>query len=123
MDKKYVDLFKELTRATAVTSEQVMDYDHENNNTEGFDTAKMMRDDYEALHDRLEEDYKLTKDDVIKLLLGAMIQAHHIENRIAALRKAMTGYQTVLLPKLQEIVDNAETDEDVAKLAEEKFNS
>ena len=33
MNKKYVDLLKAIARATAVTSEQVMDHDHEQNDS------------------------------------------------------------------------------------------
>ena len=121
MDKHYIDLFKELTSATAVSAEQVMDYDHEKKDEKGFVTAKTMRDDYEALYDRLNEEYNLTKSDAAKLLVGIMIQLNHIQDRIAALRKAVTGYQTDVIPKLQDIVDNAESDEDAAKIANEKF--
>ena len=121
MDKHYIDLFKELTRATAVSAEQVMDYDHEKEDEKGFETAKIMRDDYEALYDRLNDEYSLTKSDAAKLLVGIMIQLNHIQDRIAALRKAVTGYQTDVIPKLQDIVDNAESDEEAAKIANEKF--
>ena len=121
MDKHYIDLFKELTRATAVSAEQVVDYDHEKEDEKGFETAKIMRDDYEALYDRLNDEYSLTKSDAAKLLVGIMIQLNHIQDRIAALRKAVTGYQTDVIPKLQDIVDNAESDEEAAKIANEKF--
>ena len=33
----------------------------------------------------------------------------------------MTGYQTDLIPKLQEVLDEAETDDEVAQLSNEKF--
>ena len=121
MDKKYIGLFKELARATAVSAEQVMDYDHEQNDEKGFETAKVMRDDYEALHDRLTDDYIMNKADAAKLLVAVMIQLNHLQDRLAAIRKATTGYQTDVIPKLQDIVDNAEDDDAVAKMAEEKF--
>lgn len=121
MDKHYIDLFKELAHATAVAAEQVMDYDHEKEDEKGFETAKTMRDDYEALYDRLNNEYSLTKNDAAKLLVGIMIQLNNIQDRIAALRKAVTGYQTDVIPKLQDIVDNAKSDEDAAKIANEKF--
>lgn len=121
MDKKYIELFKELTRATAVSAEQVMDYDHEKGDEKGFETAKTMRDDFEAFHDRLNEDYRMTKADGAKLLVGIMIQLNQIQDRITALRKAVAAYQTDVIPKLQEIVDNAQDDKEAAKIAEEKF--
>ena len=121
MDKKYVDLFKELTRATAVAAEQVMEYDNQKGDQEAFNTAQIMRDDFEALYNRLADDYVLTKADATKLLVGIMVQLSQAQDRIATLRKAVAGYQTDLIPKLQEIVDTAEDDDAAAKMANEKF--
>lgn len=121
MDKKYIELFKELTRASAVLAEQVMEMDDAQHDDKGFEAAKTMRDDYEALHDRLDENYELTKNDATKLLVCIMLQVQQLQNRIKMLRKAATGYQTDLIPKLQDIVDNAEDDESAAKMAKEKF--
>ena len=121
MDKRYIELFKELARATAVSAEQVMDYDKAQEDEKGFETAKLMRDDFEALYDRLTDDYVMSKADAAKFLVGTMIQLNHIQDTIQALRKAATGYQTDIIPKLQDIVDNAENDDAVAKMAEEKF--
>lgn len=121
MDKVYIDLFKELARATAVSAEQVMDYDKAQEDEKGFETAKIMRDDYEQLYDRLTDDYTMTRGDAAKLLVGVMIQLNHLQDKITAIRKATTGYQTDIIPKLQDIVDNTKTDEEVAKMADEKF--
>lgn len=121
MDKKYIELFKELTRASAVLAEQVMEMDDTQHDDKGFEAAKIMRDDYEALHDRLDENYELTKNDATRLLVCIMLQVQQLQNRIKMLRKAATGYQTDLIPKLQDIVDNAEDDEAAAKMAKEKF--
>jgi len=124
MDKKYIELFKNLAQATAVTAEQVMDYDHSKNDEKGYDTAKIMRDDYQALTDSIDslsEKYQPTKSDIAKLLVAAMVQTNQLQNRIDALKKAMTGYQTDVIPKLQEVLDKAENDDDAVRLAEEKF--
>lgn len=124
MDKKYIELFKNLAQATAVTAEQVMDYDHSKSDEKGYDTAKIMRDDYQALTDSIDslsEKYQPTKSDIAKLLVAAMVQTNQLQNRIDALKKAMTGYQTDIIPKLQEVLDKAENDDDAVRLAEEKF--
>lgn len=121
MDKSYITLFNELARATAVTSEQVMDYDHGKGDEKGFQTAMTMRDDYEALKDRINETYEMNKTDAAKLLVAAYIQISQLQDRIEALKKALTGYQTDVLPKLQLIVDEAKTDEEATKMANEKF--
>lgn len=117
MDKKYLDLFKKLAQATAVTAEQVMEYDESKNDTKGFETAQIMRNDYQALADTLEEGFTMSKGDAAKLLVATMIQANQLQDRIDNLKKAMVGYQTDLIPKLQEIMNKATNDEEAIKLA------
>lgn len=121
MDKKYIELFKTLAQATAVSAEQVMDYDKAQGDEKGLQTATTMRDDFQELFDRINEDFILSKGDAARLLVGAMIQVNQLQDRINALKKAMTGYQTDVIPKLQEIVDNAENDEMANQMANEKF--
>ena len=124
MDKKYTTLFRDLAQATAATAEQVMDYDSQKNDEKGFETAKVMRDDFQALADsidNLHEGYQINKADIARLLVGAMIQTNQIQDRINNLKKAMAGYQTDVIPKLQEILDNAKDDEEASKMANEKF--
>lgn len=124
MDKKYVTLFQELAQATAVTSETVMDYDRQKGDDKGLETATSMRNDFQELTDRIKaagDEYIPTKNDAAKLLVAAMIQANQIQTRIENLQKAMAGYQTDVVPKLQEIVDNAKDDDDARKIANEEF--
>ena len=124
MNKKYITLFKELAQATAVTAEQVMDYDKQQNDDKGFYAAKIMRDDFQELTDNITgagDNYVPKQPDIARLLVAATVQVNQLQNRINALKKAMTGYQTDVIPKLQEILDKAETDEEVMKLADEKF--
>ena len=121
MHKKYLELFKELTRATAVAAEQVMDYDKEKNDDKGFDTAKTMRDDFEALHEKLTAesfDGNLTKAEYAKLLFGCYVIVGNLQDRIEALKKAIAGYQSDLVPKLSKIIEAAD-DAEAQKLADE----
>ena len=123
MDKKYIELFKNLAQTTAATAETVMDYDHQKDDQKGLETATIMRDDYQALAeslDNLKEDYEINKVDAARLLVAAMIQINQIQSRINNLKQAMVGYQTDVIPKLQEVVD-ASDDEAASKLANEKF--
>ena len=123
MHKKYLELFRELTRATAVAAEQVMDYDKEKNDDKGFETAKTMRDDFETLHEKLVAesfDGNLTKAEYAKLLVGCYVTVGNLQDRIQALQKAIAGYQTDLIPKLDAII-TAENDEDAQAIAEERF--
>lgn len=121
MDKKYVELFKELAKATAVSAEQVMDYDRAKSDEAGLKTAQTMRDDYNALHDKINDGSELDKADFAKLLVGAMIVVNQIQDRLTTLQKAMSGYQTDLIPKLNKIIE-AETEDEVKKLATEEFS-
>ena len=121
MDKKYIDLFQKLAQATAVTAEQVMEYDKAQGDTKGLETAQTMRDDYQTLADTLIDNYTMSKGDAAKLLVAIIIQTNQLQSRIDNLKQAMVGYQTDLIPKLQEIVDKATNDEEAIKLAEEKF--
>ena len=121
MDKKYITLFKDLAQATAVLAEQVMEYDRGKGEEEALKTATIMRNDYQDLADKIKADeYNMTKSDAAKFLVAAMIQANQLQDKMNNLKKAMTGYQTDLIPKLQELVD-AENDEAVIQLANEKF--
>ena len=50
-----------------------------------------------------------------------MIQVNQMQDKISNFKKAMAGYQTDVVPKLQAIVDEAKTDEEAEKMANEKF--
>ena len=121
MDKKYIELFKELARATAVAAEQVMDYDKEKKDDKGFDTAKMMRDDFETLHEKISAETfngELTKAEYAKMLVGCYVIVGNLQDRIVALQKAVAGYQTDIVPKLSKIIE-ADTEEAAQTLAKE----
>lgn len=124
MDKTYIDLFKELTKATEIAAEQVMEYDHSKGDTKAEETAKIMRDDYAALHDKLaSDDFDgiLTKNDFSKLLAGVYIVTNNLRDRIAGMKKAIVGYETDLMPKLQAIVEQTSSDEEANKMASESL--
>ena len=124
MDKKYIELLKNLAQATAITAEQVVEYDRQKNDEKGIETAKIMRDDFQSLLDamnNLGNEYQLNRTDTARLLVAAMIQTNQLQDRINSLKKAIDGYQKDIIPKLQEILDVATSDEDAIKLANEKF--
>ena len=81
-----------------------------------------MRNDYQALTDRISTDgYNLNKSDAAKLLVGVMILVNQLQDKINNLKKAIAGYQTDIIPKLQDIVDNAKDDNEAKSMADEKF--
>ncbi len=120
MNKKYITLFKDLAQATAASAETVMEYDRAKGDQKGLETATIMRDDFQDLASKIDDDYILNKGDAAKLLVGAMIMANQLQDKINSLKKALTGYQTDVIPKLQLVVD-APSEEEAHQLAEEKF--
>jgi len=119
MEAKYVELFKELTRATAVAAEQVMEYDNQQNDKDGFEKARMMRDDFENLHSKLSDNFDgtLTKAEYAKLLVGAYVITNNLKDKITVLKRSIKAYEEELIPRLNEIVDT-ENEEDVQKVAD-----
>ena len=122
MDKKYIELFKNLAQTTAATAEQVMDYDREHGDNQGLETATFMRNDFQELANRMSNDeYTLVKNDAAKLVVGVMIVVNQLQTRIDTIKTAINGYQNDVLPKLQRIVDEAQNDEEANKIANEEF--
>ena len=98
-----------------------MDYDREKGDEKGLETATTMRDDFQELASRITDDYEMTQPDAARLLVAAMIQLNQIQDRINNLKNAMAGYQSDVVPKLQDIVDNAKEEGAAAQMANEKF--
>lgn len=124
MDKKYVTLFQELAQAMASSAETVMEYNHNKGDTKGETTAATMRDDYQELTSIITnagDDYTPNKAEVAKLLVGAMVITNQLQDKMSTIKQAMAGYQTTVIPRLQEILDTAKTDDEAKKMANEKF--
>lgn len=125
MDKSYVKLFTEIIHTTELAAERVMELNHTQNDEKGEATAQVMRNDYAKLYDKIRDDNfdfdKLSKAEYAKLLVGTLIVVGNIEDRIAGEKKALNGYKTGIIPKLQRIVDECKTDEQAIALAKELF--
>ena len=125
MDKSYIKLFTEIVHTTEILAERVMELNHTQNDTKGEATAKTMRDDFSKLYDKMRDEKfdfnSLTKAEYAKLLVGTLIVVNNIEDRITGEKKALNGYKTGVIPKLQRIVDECKTDEEAITLAMELF--
>lgn len=125
MHNKYLQLFKELAHTVQILSEQVVEANHKKNDNKGQQTATVMRDDYKQLYDTLRStDFNpdtLSKKDYAKLLVGAIIVVKQIENKFEAEKKAISGYKIDVIPKLERIVNEAESDDERIALARELF--
>ena len=125
MKSGYEKLFQEIARTNEVLAERVMEFNHEKTDIKGEETAKIMRQDYSNLYDQIvREDFEieqLTRNDWAKLLVGTMIAVQNIEDRIKNEQKAVEGYKLDIIPKLQRIIDETKTDEEVKNLVLEIF--
>ena len=125
MEKRYIKLFTEIARTVSVLAESVMDYNRQKNDEEALKTSTIMRDDYNKLHDMLcASDFnpeQLTKKEYAKLLVGAIIITNQIEERLKKDQIALDSYKALLIPKLEQIVNDTAVEEIQSK-AEELFN-
>lgn len=123
MTKGYINTFLELARNNASTAEFVMEYYREKDNPTELANMTQIRDDYQELADKINtagEGYILTKKDAAKLLIGAIIFSGQLRDKITNYQKALAGFQTKIIPTLQEIVD-IEDEVTADRLASEKF--
>ena len=125
MHQKYIELFKEVTHATEILAEQVMNFDHERKDDKSEATAQSMRDDYAKLYDRMRADdfdaATLTKTDYAKLLVGVLIIINNLETKIANEQKAVKNYKDEIVTRLDRVVNESENDEAAKELAEQLF--
>lgn len=122
MNETYLKLFSEIAHAAEILAEQVMELDMKKGDSKGEKTAATMRQDYQQLYDKLRNNnFELTKAEFAKILVGALIVSQQIENQIEAHKKALQGYKVDVIPKLQRIIDEADSDEKALALAKEIF--
>ena len=120
MDKKYKELFSLIVQTTANIAEKVMDLHKKNDEEKEYQTAESMRNDYLNLYDKLATNVDLNKADYARILVGTIIVATQLENKIKSEEKALQGYKINLIPKLDQI-NNAETEEKALELANKLF--
>ena len=122
MHEKYLALFKEIIKASEILAEQVAEYNHNNHDDKGTETAEFMKKDFAELGDRLEKpDYKITLQDYTKIFVGSYIIANNLQTKIKNEQLALDGYNNDLIPKLKRITTEAKTDDEAATLANEIF--
>lgn len=125
MDNKYLTLFREIARNTEIMAERVMAYDKEKKDDKGEKTAQAMRDDFAKLHDKFAaKDFNpdtITRSEWAKILVGAMVISNNLEEEIKKIKNAQRGYKIDLIPKLNRIMEETETDEEALTLANGLF--
>jgi len=121
MNDLYMPLFSEIALAAENAAEQVKEYDEKKNDIEGLKAAQVMYQDYVALGEKLHKKEALQRNDFIKLLLGSMIVTNNMETKLELLQKTINKYKTLIIPKLQRIMNETTTDEEAQNLANELF--
>ena len=118
MDNDYIELLRTIAETAAALAETVMEYDKKNNDTQGYNTAKTMREDYAQLAEKL-GNKDLTRFDYLKLYAAAKIVCENLETKQELLRKTIQGYKISIIPKLSRVVNETQTDEQANALAME----
>lgn len=126
MHQQYTKLFTELVHSAELIAEQVMEYNKKNNNDKGEETARVMRDDYARLYDKIRvEDFNfdnLEKEDYAKILVASFIIANNMQDQITNAQSILDGYQKDLIPKLQRVIVAAEEEgSNLTEIANELF--
>lgn len=119
MEEKYLKLFKEIVRAVEIISEQAMEYEKNNSNEKGIQTAGIMRTDYSKLYDKMDSrNFELTdlkKSDLSKILIATFIVSNNLEERIKKENQALHSYKINIIPKLDRIINENQTEEEIKR--------
>lgn len=125
MNDKYKYLLSLIAQNMENVAERAMEDDKAKNDMQGYKTAKEMRSKYARLHDLLASktvNYILVKDDIIDLYIGANIILQQIKARIKKEQAAVLGYETDLIPKLKQAMENEDEIEKIFTIQEESDN-
>ena len=127
MDKKYIELFKEVAHATEVLAERVKDFEYKDKTEDGEKAAaaETLRQQYAELYDKLRaddfDDTTLTRNEFARLFLGASIVVGNLKSHVKDLNSAINGYENRVMPMLKQVFDESEDDAGAQKLAQELF--
>lgn len=122
MNDKYLVLLKQIAANTQLLAQQAIEIEQKQDNGKGADVANIMLQDFKNLSDKLEiTPEELNKSDYSKLLVGVLIIINHIKDLIIVQQKTIDNYNQTIVPKLQEIIDTAKTDEEVKELSQKLF--
>lgn len=125
MDKRYIDLFKEIAHATEVLAERVSEADYKDKTEDTDRAAQTLHDDFAVLYDKLRaedfDDTTLTRAEFARLLVGVTIVTGNLETHIKELQTAVDGYKNRIAPMLNRVFNESQDDEGAQKLAQELF--
>lgn len=125
MDKRYIELFKEVAHAAEVLAEKVKDAEYDAKTPEADHAADVLYNDFSQLYDKLRapdlDDTTITRNEFAHLLVGIVIVTGNLENQIKNLQTAVKGYRETISPLLERVFNESEDDASAQKLAQELF--
>lgn len=125
MNRKYINLFRELAHSAEILAEKVATSEYKGKTDEKTQAAFKMRDDYAAMYDRLRDenfdDASLTRNDFAKLLIADGVVIGNLNSRKEILETTIKGYQDTIMPMLQRVYDESTTDEEAQAIAQQIF--
>ena len=125
MNEKYKTLFALIAQNMENIAERVMEENKAKNDMQAYKTAKEMRSKYARLHDLLISktvEYIPVKNDIIDLYIAANIVTQQIKVRIQKEQAAVLGYETDLIPKLKQAMENEDEIEKIFTIQEKSNN-
>lgn len=102
----YYELFSTIALGAANLAEKVLDENKKSNDLKGYAASKKLRDSYLKLKDKVDNRKTLEKNDWCVLLVATKLMLDGIKGDIKRYQTIANHYETVLLPKLQEVVNS-----------------
>ncbi len=122
MTQEWKDLLALVAQNGAINAEQAMDITKEQDPTADISTLIQMRDKFEDLKDKINNDEPLMGMDFVNLWTGASISCAIIEKNIKTWQAVVNTYQNTLLPKLYEIAGLAAEPDKQKEMFEDFFS-
>lgn len=125
MNEKYKYLLSLIAQNMENVAERAMEDDKAKNDMQAYKIAKEMRSKYARLRDLLTSktvNYIPVKNDIIDLYIGSNIVLQQLKARIKKEQAAVLGYETDLIPKLKQAMENEDEIEKIFTIQEESDN-
>ena len=122
MTQQWKNLLALVAQNGAINAEQAMDVTKQQDPTADTSTLIQMRDRFEDLKDKINNDEPLVGMDFVNLWTGASISCAIIEKNIKTWQAVVNIYQNTLLPKLYEIASLAAEPDKQKEMFEDFFS-
>lgn len=122
MTQEWKDLLTLVAQNGAINAEQAMDITKQQDSAADISTLIQMRDRFEDLKDKINNDEPLVGMDFVNLWTGASISCAIIEKNIKTWQAVVNTYQNTLLPKLYEIASLAAEPDKQKEMFEDFFS-